>query len=243
MKKIFFLIVLTPLLFACNSKNRNQVNSDKTLPRIAICGLAIESSTFSPAQSDIEAFRTRRGDEIYSYYPFMADDSVDRKRAEWFPTLRGHAIPGGIVTREAYETLVNETLEMLKENLPYDGIFFDIHGAMSVVDLDDPEFKIVKEGSVIKVTCPPLKMNVPAIDITKYKAGIVLDSSMWIDEHKMIADEMASFKAKSNATGMELMKNPHIVKLCTDQLRLIVLEVVSGLQMQSDRVEITFGPS
>jgi microcystin degradation protein MlrC len=28
---------------------------------------------------------------------------------------------------------------MLKENLPYDGLFFDIHGAMSVVGLDDPE--------------------------------------------------------------------------------------------------------
>jgi microcystin degradation protein MlrC len=59
--------------------------------------------------------------------------------AQWFPTLRGHAIPGGIVTREAYEELVGKTLEMLKENLPYDGLFFDIHGAMSVVGLDDPE--------------------------------------------------------------------------------------------------------
>src|SRR5690606_28113201 len=56
-----------------------------------------------------------------------------------FPTLRGHAIPGGIVTREAYEELVGKTLEMLKANLPYDGLFFDIHGAMSVVGLDDPE--------------------------------------------------------------------------------------------------------
>ena len=28
---------------------------------------------------------------------------------------------------------------MLKKNLPYDGLFFDIHGAMSVVGLDDPE--------------------------------------------------------------------------------------------------------
>ena len=28
---------------------------------------------------------------------------------------------------------------MLKKNTPYDGLFFDIHGAMSVVGLDDPE--------------------------------------------------------------------------------------------------------
>jgi microcystin degradation protein MlrC len=44
-----------------------------------------------------------------------------------------------MVTREAYDSLVNLTLEMLRENLPYDGLFFDIHGAMSVEGLDDPE--------------------------------------------------------------------------------------------------------
>ena len=126
-----FLLVLLAVL-GCAPK-------EKKLPRVAIAGLAIESSTFSPAQSGIEAFLAKRGDEIFSYYPFMADDAPTRQRAEWFPTLRGHALPGGIVTREAYETLVNETLERLKENLPYDGLFFDIHGAMSVVGLDDPE--------------------------------------------------------------------------------------------------------
>ena len=112
---------------------------EKELPKIAICGLAIESSTFSPAITHEEAFRTRRGDDIYSYYPFLSEGSSDRDRANWVPTLRGHAIPGGIVAREAYESLVGETLEMLKKNGPYDGIFFDIHGAMSVVGLDDPE--------------------------------------------------------------------------------------------------------
>jgi microcystin degradation protein MlrC len=120
-------------IFGCGPSN------DDPLPRVAIAGLAIESSTFSPAISEIEAFKARRGEEIFSYYPFMHEDSTNRSRANWFPTLRGHAIPGGIVSKEAYETLVGETLEMLKENLPYDGLFFDIHGAMSVVGLDDPE--------------------------------------------------------------------------------------------------------
>uniref|UniRef100_UPI003217AF0A M81 family metallopeptidase n=1 Tax=uncultured Draconibacterium sp. TaxID=1573823 RepID=UPI003217AF0A len=111
---------------------------DKKLPRVAIAGLAIESSTFSPAQSDIEAFHANRGEEILSIYPFYSDSSL-MSRAEWFPALHGHALPGGIVKREAYETLVKETLDRLKKNMPYDGLFFDIHGAMSVVGLDDPE--------------------------------------------------------------------------------------------------------
>lgn len=109
------------------------------LPRIAIAGLAIESSTFSPALTDEEAFHAKVGNEIFTSYPFLSPDSPDRKRAEWFPTLLGRSIPGGAVTREAYESLVTQTLELLKENLPYDGLFLDIHGAMSVVGLDDPE--------------------------------------------------------------------------------------------------------
>lgn len=121
-------------IFSCQGKLEQ-----KELPRIAIAGLAIESSTFSPARSTAESFKARVGQDIFSYYPFLADSSIDRTRAQWFPTLRGHAIPGGMVTRDAYDSLVNLTLEMLSENLPYDGLFFDIHGAMSVEGLDDPE--------------------------------------------------------------------------------------------------------
>lgn len=121
-------------IFSCQGKLEQ-----KELPRIAIAGLAIESSTFSPARSTAESFKARVGQDIFSYYPFLADSSIDRSRAQWFPTLRGHAIPGGMVTRDAYDSLVNLTLEMLRENLPYDGLFFDIHGAMSVEGLDDPE--------------------------------------------------------------------------------------------------------
>lgn len=140
MKRIFHLFILASLIlfWGCNTKKA------KELPRVAIAGLAIESSTFSPAQSDISAFKARRGEEIFSYYPFMADTAPDRQRAQWFPTLRGHALPGGIVTREAYETLMGETLDRLRENLPYDGLFFDIHGAMSVVGLDDPEGDMIE---------------------------------------------------------------------------------------------------
>jgi microcystin degradation protein MlrC len=111
----------------------------KSLPRIAIAGLGIESSTFSPALTDEAAFHASYGYDVFSVYPFLFPESPLRSRAVWTPTLVGHALPGGAVTREAYESLVNKTLDSLKKHLPYDGIWFDIHGAMSVVGLDDPE--------------------------------------------------------------------------------------------------------
>ena len=136
MKNIFFALPMILLLFTGGCSN---ANSQKELPRIAIAGIAIESSTFSPAVSDEDAFRARVEEEVFTYYPFMASDSGIIDRAVWLPTLRGHAMPGGIVTHEAYKSLVNQTLEMLKEKLPLDGLFFDIHGAMSVQGEDDPE--------------------------------------------------------------------------------------------------------
>ncbi|SDE61761.1 Microcystin degradation protein MlrC, contains DUF1485 domain [Pricia antarctica] len=138
MKKRFLFAILlqfaTVTVFAQSEK----------LPRIAIAGLGIESSTFSPAQSTEEAFHARTGDSIFSRYPFMTAGSNERTRAEWVPILVGKSLPGGIVTREAYESLTGQILKMLEENGPYDGLFFDIHGAMSVVGLDDPEGDLIK---------------------------------------------------------------------------------------------------
>ncbi len=130
-----FLVILIIINFGCNSSKK---------PKIAIAGLAIESSTFSPATTNEEDFKARTGNDVFDYYPFLSLDSINRKRAIWIPTLRGHALPGGIVTREAYESLVNKTLEMLKKDMPYDGLFFDIHGAMSVEGIDDPEGDFIK---------------------------------------------------------------------------------------------------
>ncbi len=135
--KYFISLVLVQILVL------NGFSQIKKLPRIAIAGIAIESSTFSPALTHEEAFHARTGDDVLKYYPFLSSDSPNLKRANWFPTLKGHALPGGKVTREAYESLIAKTLDMLKKDLPYDGLFLDIHGAMSVVGLDDPEGDLI----------------------------------------------------------------------------------------------------
>jgi microcystin degradation protein MlrC len=138
-----FIFIQLIILIGCNKLIDNQGGGNdvqtKSPPRIAIAGLSIESSTFSPALTHLEAFQINEGDEIYEFYPFLSPDSLIWRRAKWIPILRARSLPGGIVTREAYESIVNKTLELLKQNGPYDGLFLDIHGAMSVVDLDDPE--------------------------------------------------------------------------------------------------------
>ena len=85
-------------------------------------------------------FRPLYGEDIIKSYPFFrGEDNELFARADWVPTVVAWATPGGMVTRECYDTLLNQSLRLLKQNMPYDGIFLDIHGAKSVEGLDDPE--------------------------------------------------------------------------------------------------------
>ncbi|HUQ67121.1 MAG TPA: M81 family metallopeptidase [Flavitalea sp.] len=107
--------------------------------RIAIASFGIESSTFSPALTHEEAFHAKYDKDVFTSYSFLSDTSDLRKRANWIPTIAARSLPGGAVTRVAYESIVTKTLKRIKKNMPYDGLFLDLHGAMSVVGLDDPE--------------------------------------------------------------------------------------------------------
>ncbi len=131
------------LLLPCVLLIITACNRQEQLPRIAIAGIAIECSTFSPAKTVEEDFSISKAEEVFSRYDFMAPDSVLRQKAHWLPAMYSRATPGGIVTRETYESLVSQTLEELKKNLPYDALYFDIHGAMSVEGLDDPEGDLI----------------------------------------------------------------------------------------------------
>ncbi|WP_413451925.1 M81 family metallopeptidase [Georgenia phoenicis] len=113
-------------------------------PRIGIAGISIESSTFSPHVSGWEAFTVRRGAELRAYYPFLADDDAELwTAASWVPFLHGRSLPGGAVDPEVYRAMRDEIVARIEaevaEHGALDGLFLDIHGAMSVVGMDDAE--------------------------------------------------------------------------------------------------------
>lgn len=108
-------------------------------PRIGIGGISIESSTFSPHISGDEAFTVRTGAELRDYYPFLDNGRELGEAADWIPLTHGRSLPGGAVARDTYERMKTAILEGIREHGPFDGFFFDIHGAMSVVGMDDAE--------------------------------------------------------------------------------------------------------
>ena len=136
LKQLFIPLTLSLLLcYSCRE--------EQAVPRVGIAGIAIECSTFSPAQTEYDAFWIRKGTEVFKNYPFLNEDSILRQKAIWLPAMTARATPGGIVTKECYDTLVQQLVDELKKNMPYDALFFDIHGAMSVVGLDDPEGDLI----------------------------------------------------------------------------------------------------
>jgi microcystin degradation protein MlrC len=109
-------------------------------PRIAIAGLGIEASTFSPARTEAAAFHPMRGDEILERYrAFLGTGAPLRDAAEWHPALVGKSLPGGTATAAAFAELSDEIIERLAAMPPLDGLWYDIHGAMTVEGLDDAE--------------------------------------------------------------------------------------------------------
>ena len=108
-------------------------------PRIGIAGISIESSTFSPHVSGDEAFTIRTGVDLRGYYPFLDDGRELGDAAEWVPLYHGRSLPGGAVAPATYARMKQAILDAIRAEGPFDGFFFDIHGAMSVQGMVDAE--------------------------------------------------------------------------------------------------------
>jgi microcystin degradation protein MlrC len=120
----------------------------KGRPVIAVAGLACETSTFTPSRTLAPAFHPKRGDEIFSKHAFIAPGTPLGEAAEWRGALIGHALPGGIVTRAAFEELAGEIVTRLTEIVAsvetLHGLWYDIHGAMCVEGLADMEAELLR---------------------------------------------------------------------------------------------------
>ncbi|PHH70206.1 hypothetical protein CDD82_7267 [Ophiocordyceps australis] len=117
------------------------------LPVVAVAGLACETCTFTPLKTLAADFRPKRGHEIIDYYGHLHDSQPLGKQAAWRGALIGHALPGGIVVREAFEALAGEIMERLGRLVAgegLDGLWLDIHGAMCVQGMDDAEAELLR---------------------------------------------------------------------------------------------------
>ncbi len=127
--------------------------------RIAIGGLHIESSEFSDYRSSFADFRVLEGEGIVERYGIYAPEVGDA--IEIVPLIHARALPGGPVTREFFDAWGARFFGLLEEAIVeggVDGVLLYLHGAASVVGMDDPEGWIaarVREmvGPTVPVAC------------------------------------------------------------------------------------------
>lgn len=132
------------------------LSMNPSLRRLAIAGIHIESSTFSPMRTRAEDFAATRGREMLERYPFLEEGEF--REIEAVPLAHFRAIPGGQVTAAGYAAMKAEILARLDEVLPVDGFYFDVHGAMAVEGLEDAEADLLQSirqrlGPAVPVTC------------------------------------------------------------------------------------------
>lgn len=106
--------------------------------RIAYGGIHIECSTYNPVLTRQDDFVVLRGDELPAspLFGFVAEHAAD---ADFLPLLHARAVPGGPVSRTAYEGFKAEFLARLSALGSVDGLYLAMHGAMNVEGMDDAE--------------------------------------------------------------------------------------------------------
>src|SRR5699024_7099486 len=113
-----------------------------------MAGLAIESSAYAAHRAGYRDFRTLTSPDQLARYPFLAESSALRNAAQWLPVFDARSIPVGPILAEVFTgfraRLLTGLLELLAGG-PLDGIYLDLHGAVSVVGMDDAEGDLVTE--------------------------------------------------------------------------------------------------
>ena len=138
--------------------------------RIVTGGIAQETNTFQWQPTTLEDFARpgfgtlARGQQILDLAGTGtvyggAVTAARRLGVDLIPTTFGGVMPGGRVTREAFDTLRDEILAGIRDALPVDGVLLVLHGAMALADHDDAEGLLlasVREavGSAVPIVAP-----------------------------------------------------------------------------------------
>ena len=112
----------------------------KKIKRIGIAGISVEVLIDSPLFIGEAEMQIYRKNELIDRKLWMIRGMVECLKknddVEIVPLLWATALPGGIVTKNIYEFILNETITMLKDFGPFDAICLANHGALEVEGLD-----------------------------------------------------------------------------------------------------------
>jgi len=165
--------------------------------RVGIISLQHESNTFiqtATTLADFEYDVLATGDQIYPIFKDAAHElggffaGLAESGIEAVPIFVARALPGGTITAETVETLIQKMLQELKQAGPLDGLLVAPHGAgvsEAARDLDGYWLNLVRQqvGSEMPLVCTlDAHANVSQTMIDACDATIVYRSNPHIDQ-------------------------------------------------------------
>jgi microcystin degradation protein MlrC len=118
--------------------------------RLAALGLAHETNTFSRVPADLEMWDVLRGEQLREKHATATTTlagyfaASERLGFEIVPLIFCNTGPIGTITKRAFDILVGEMLQLLKDNGPWDGILMAQHGAAVSEEFPDADAEIVR---------------------------------------------------------------------------------------------------
>lgn len=121
--------------------------------RFALAGLAHETNTFSRVPASYEEFEKTgiaRGDELVKEYRESHHtnagffDAGEKFGFEVVPLIYATTGPIGTITKDAFDRIVGEMLDLLHDNGPWDGVLMPQHGAAVSEEFPDADGEIIK---------------------------------------------------------------------------------------------------
>jgi microcystin degradation protein MlrC len=103
--------------------------------RVALAGFSHETNTFSNVPADYAAFTIDRGEEIVRRHTGAHStvtgflEVAEERGIELVPLLKAQTGPIGMVTKDAFDRIVGEMLDLLRERGPWDAVLLANHGA------------------------------------------------------------------------------------------------------------------
>jgi microcystin degradation protein MlrC len=108
--------------------------------RIGIVGLSIEIMLASPVATGKEVLQHYTPEELIRDDVWMVRGMLARLEkepdVETVPLYWATALPGGAMTADAYEAVKTKTLDLIRDNGPFDALLIANHGALEVDGLD-----------------------------------------------------------------------------------------------------------
>lgn len=124
-----------------------------------------ESNAFCPQPADMQAYRSNRFFVGKQVFPNMRNVDTElsaymdvfrlRKDVALIPTVALYATPSGPVTREVYDFVTGQVLDVIELEGPFDGVLLDVHGAMVAEGHPDGE------GDLMELLRQELGWDVP----------------------------------------------------------------------------------